>query len=164
MKRANAQSIHWAHWVLAQLVYVLLAGHKRYLWPASIQTKTLFYHKYVWTHLSSQNCLIYIQINNFLLILPLRPISTILDQFLNYFLAELATKLQIQKKMLKWWIEGLSNVNKTLYSMVRTQTNRVSCNSSWQNILWSTWTSQVSDIPLFWSTCGPVEFKGWNFC
>ena len=29
----NTQSIHCTHWVLAQHVYALLAGHKEYKWP-----------------------------------------------------------------------------------------------------------------------------------
>ncbi len=37
-----------AYMVLAQLVYALLAGHKRYLWPASVQSETSFYREYVW--------------------------------------------------------------------------------------------------------------------
>ncbi len=45
----NKQSVHCAHWVLAPLVYALLASHKRYLWPASVQSETSLYREYVWT-------------------------------------------------------------------------------------------------------------------
>ncbi len=37
----NAESEQCAHWVLAQLIYALLAGHKQYFWPASIPSNIL---------------------------------------------------------------------------------------------------------------------------
>ncbi len=43
----NMQSVQCAHWVLVQFVYALLAGHKRYLWRASVQSETSFYREYV---------------------------------------------------------------------------------------------------------------------
>ena len=45
----NAQSVQCTPWVLAQLVYDLLADHKLYLWPASVQSETCFYREYVWS-------------------------------------------------------------------------------------------------------------------
>ena len=44
----NTQSVYCAFWVLAQLVYALLAGHKQYLWPLASNQKQFFYRKYVW--------------------------------------------------------------------------------------------------------------------
>ncbi len=48
-------SIQCAHCVLAQLVYALLADHKWYLWPASVQSETSFYREHVWTLVLQQN-------------------------------------------------------------------------------------------------------------
>ena len=46
--RFYTQSVQCAHWVLAQLVYVLLDGHIQYLRLASVQSETSFHREYVW--------------------------------------------------------------------------------------------------------------------
>ena len=44
--RLNAK--HAKRTLHSLLVYALLAGHKQYLWPASVQSETSLYRKYVW--------------------------------------------------------------------------------------------------------------------
>ncbi len=48
-------------WVLVQLVYALIAGHKRYLWLASIQSETSIYREYIWTQKQCVNFTVHFQ-------------------------------------------------------------------------------------------------------